>query len=99
MPPRCWQNVAEMCKVSKSPKARPVEEFLQVIENKWRRCMGIEPTEPTFRGTPLDLKSRPATRPDSPPQRSHCSSPLRQLDRPEFSIRLTSLEYFLELGA
>ena len=79
--------------------SKAVDEFLQIVEIKWRRCMGIEPTEPGFRRTPLDLKSRPATRPDSPPQRPHCSSPLRQLDRPEFSIRLTSLEYFLELGA
>jgi hypothetical protein len=35
--------------------------------------MGIEPTEPAFRQIPLDLKSRPATRPDSPPRRPHCS--------------------------
>jgi hypothetical protein len=35
--------------------------------------MGIEPTEPAFRQIPLDLKSRPATRPDSPPRSRDCS--------------------------
>src|SRR5438034_777440 len=83
--PGCWQNVIAKCAKSANRQKRrvskPVEEFLQIIENKWRRCMGIEPTEPAFRRTPLDLKSRPATRPDSPPRRTHCSSPLRQLDR------------------
>lgn len=37
----------------------------------WRRCMGIEPTEPASRQIPLDLKSRPTTRPDSPPRCQH----------------------------
>ena len=35
--------------------------------------MGIEPTEPAFRRTPQDLKSRPATRPDSPPHQTDCN--------------------------
>ncbi len=49
--------------------------------------MGIEPTEPAFRQIPLDLKSRPATRPDSPPHPRDCSR-----TEPRVGIRLTTDE-------
>ncbi len=49
MRPRCWQNVQSQQIARSDVFLKPVEEFLQIIENKWRMCMGIEPTETTFR--------------------------------------------------
>jgi hypothetical protein len=52
--------------------------------------MGIEPTEPGFRRIPLDLKSRPATRPDSPPQSFGSNKSYHEThEKDEFNLFLT----------
>ncbi len=49
-------------------------------ETIWRKCVGIEPTAPTAKRAPSDLKSVRATRPESLPRLERIiSAPLAAL--------------------